>query len=397
MTTTTSKKNEPKRLILLGSTGSIGVNTLTVVNDLCHHFRVVGLAANSNAKLIIQQAQQFNVQTIAMSDKSAAAIVSNALPDSIVLTGQNACQKLVQSTPADQVISAVVGTAAISATLEAISHNIPIALANKETLVAAGELVMPLAEKHNTTILPIDSEHSAIFQCLLAQSTHQPAAQIKRVVLTASGGPFLNATKNEIQNATIDQALNHPVWNMGQKVTIDSATMMNKAMEIIEAHWLFDLKPDQIQVIIHPQSIVHSFVEFTDNSILAQLGTPDMKTPIQYALTHPTRTPCSSVPLDWSTLTKLEFLTPDYDRFPSLNLAYRAIKTGGTTGTILNAANEVAVDAFLNKKIPFTTIVPLVQLAMDSIKPQPITRLDTILKADHNTRNFVKQNLQTAT
>jgi 1-deoxy-D-xylulose-5-phosphate reductoisomerase len=379
----------PRRLILLGSTGSIGVQTLDCLAHLGDAYQVVGLAAGSRAEQIIEQARQFGVTNLALADEKAAEQVQVALPEARVFTGADAARQMTKTVDAEMLITAVVGAAGLPATLVGIERGMTIGLANKETLVAAGELVMPLARKHDIPLLPIDSEHSAIFQCLQG-SEH---GHVKRIVLTASGGPFRDATKQEIEAATVDEALNHPTWNMGPKITIDSATMMNKALEIIEAHWLFDLSAEQIDVIIHPQSIAHSFVEFDDHSILAQMGTPDMRTPIQYALTYPGRQDGCSKPLDWTTMKTLHFDQPDHDRFPSLGLAYRAIRSGGTAGAVLNAANEAAVAAFLGRRIRFVQIVQLVEQAMDAIAPAPVTSLDAVQEADRAARHFVAEQL----
>jgi len=379
---------EQRRLILLGSTGSIGVNTLNVVRHLAPAFDVVGLAAGANAQLLSKQAAEFNVHHIAIADADGADALRTALPDATIFHGPQATRQLVESLEADVLVGAVVGAAGLPATLAAIERGMTIALANKETLVAAGELVVPLARKHGVEMLPIDSEHSAVYQCLAEQSK-----RVKRIVLTASGGPFRGASKAQIINATVDEALNHPTWNMGRKISIDSATMMNKALEIIEAHWLFDLSADQIDVIIHPQSIAHSFVEFEDHSILAQLGTPDMKTPIQYALTCPDRAPGCSEPLDWTQLSQLRFEQPDHDRFPALGLAYRVIEAGGTSGAVLNAANEAAVEAFLAERIRFGRITELAAAALDAIDPVPVDSLQTVLEADAAARRFVAERI----
>jgi len=402
-----SSAGQPRRVILLGSTGSIGVNTLNVIRHLGGEaFDVVGLAAGANTRRLIEQADEFGVRHLAVAEGGDA--VRDALPHATIHHGPDAARVLVESLEADLLVGAMVGAAGLPATLAAIERGMTIALANKETLVAAGELVVPLARKHEVDLLPIDSEHSAILQCLAAQRTGPgakgrdetgpsalgPQPFIKRIILTASGGPFRNASKADIDNATVADALNHPTWNMGRKITIDSATMMNKALEIIEAHWLFGLDAGQIDVIIHPQSIAHSFVEFTDHSILAQLGTPDMKTPIQYALTWPDRAPGISEPLDWTTLSQLDFRQPDHDRFPALNLAYRVIETGGTSGAVLNAANEAAVDAFLAERIGFGQITELVAAALDAIDPVPVDSLATVLAADRRARRFVADRLK---
>ncbi len=413
-----------QRLIVLGATGSIGVNTLDVVDhlnaDCGYDFQVVGLAAGNNVRRLIEQATHHRVPNVAIADASHAGVLAEALPNVRIFAGPDAAEQLVQAVDAEVAIAAVVGSAGLPATIAAIKKGMRIGLANKETLVAAGELVTPLVRQHRVELIPVDSEHSAIFQCLASEgprtvgqasgdsssgadseslgpwpSSHGPSS-VKRIVLTASGGPFRRATKAEIDNATVDQALNHPTWNMGPKITIDSATMMNKALEIIEAHWLFDLPASQIDVIIHPQSIAHSFVEFADNSVLAQLGPPDMRTPIQYALTWPHRPAGCSRALDWTTLSKLEFEQPDHDRFPALKLAYDVINAGGTAGAIFNAANEAAVAAFLDRRIRFGRIVELVAEALNALPAQAVTSLDDIHRADEQARQYVNDAIEHA-
>ncbi|MAE60739.1 MAG: 1-deoxy-D-xylulose-5-phosphate reductoisomerase [Planctomycetaceae bacterium] len=388
-----SASQHGRRLMLLGSTGSIGVNTLRVVDNLGNDFDVVGLAAGRNAQLLGEQARRFNASHVALAAEAHAGAIRGELNGTRLHLGADAAREMVEAADADVLVAAVVGAAGLPATLAAIRKGMMIALANKETLVAAGELVNPLMRQHGTTLVPVDSEHSAIFQCLQTANGAEQRKTVKRIVLTASGGPFRKATRKQIERATVAEALNHPTWDMGPKITIDSATMMNKALEIIEAHWLFDLAADEIDVIIHPQSVVHSFVEFTDHSVLAQLGPPDMKTPIQYALTYPDRSPGCSDPMDWATLSSLEFEPPDHERFPSLGLAYRVIETGGTSGAVMNAANEAAVEAFLGERIRFGGIVPLVAEAMDAIKPRPVTDLDTVLEADRAARAFVRDRI----
>ncbi len=389
-------KNAPRKLIVLGSTGSIGVSTLDVVRHLNETgqipIQVTGLAAGKSVDTVIAQAREFNVKNIAMADQASADKVKDALPGVRVFSGPHASRLLVEETDATDVSAAVVGSAGLPAAIAAVKKGLRIGLANKETLVAAGEIVNPLVKKHKAVLLPVDSEHSAIFQCMEANTTGD-MSNVKKIVLTASGGPFRTATKETIENATVAQALKHPTWTMGQKITIDSATMMNKALEVIEAHWLFDLPAEQIDVIIHPQSIAHSFVEFMDNSILAQMGPPDMKTPILYALTWPHRANNCSAAMDWKTLSKLEFFAPDHDRFPAINLAYRVIREGGTSGAIFNAANEIAVAAFLEQRIRFGRIVKLVEQALDAIPSQKADSLETILEADAKARDYVRQAL----
>ncbi len=388
-----------RRLIVLGSTGSIGVNTLDVVEhlnrDCAMDFQVVGLAAGNNVDRLIEQARHYRVGAVAVAESAHARTLADALPGTQVFAGHDAAEQLVQAVDADITVAAVVGSAGLPATIAAIRKGMRIGLANKETLVAAGELVTPLVRQHNVELIPVDSEHSAIFQCLApaAATGLRTTPRVKRIVLTASGGPFRRASRAEIENATVEQALNHPTWNMGPKITIDSATMMNKALEIIEAHWLFGLPSSRIDVIIHPQSIVHSFVEFEDNSILAQMGPPDMRTPIQYALTWPDRPSGCSRALDWTTLTSLAFEQPDHDRFPALKLAYDVVDAGGTAGATFNAANEAAVAAFLQRRIRFGRIVELVAEALAALPARPVRSLDDIHEADRLAREFVNQSI----
>lgn len=393
------KHGQNRRVVVLGSTGSIGVNTLTVIDHLnrgsdraaAPPFEVVGLAAGRKVDILIEQARRFRVPAVAIADPAHAESLRAQLPGVTIFAGPDSALRLMENADATDVVAAVVGSAGLPATIVAAKKGLTIGLANKETLVAAGELVAPLVRQHNARLIPVDSEHSAIFQCLESHQHHKPGdhAHVKRIVLTASGGPFRTASKEAMDNATVEQALKHPTWNMGPKITIDSATMMNKALEIIEAHWLFGLPAGKIGVIIHPQSIAHSFVEFADNSVLAQLGPPDMKTPIQYALTYPDRPAGCSAALDWSKLSTLEFDQPDFDKFRSLKLAYDVIEAGGTAGAVFNAANEAAVDAFLERKIRFGRIVELVAEALQAIPARHADALETIFDADRQARRFV--------
>jgi 1-deoxy-D-xylulose-5-phosphate reductoisomerase len=389
----TVAQRRTRRIIVLGSTGSIGRNTLAVVEHLrdidAMHFEVAGLAAGANARTLREQAQRFGVKHVAVADESQAGELKG-LPN--VLAGVDAAEALIDKVarPGDLVVGAMVGSSGVPATLKAVERGCDIALANKETLVAAGALVMPAAKKHGVNILPVDSEHSAVFQCLLAgRSTDEVA----RLVITASGGPFRATSASDMASATIEQALNHPTWSMGPKVTIDSASMMNKALEVIEAHWLFDLPAERIDVIVHPQSIVHSFVEFVDGSVLAQLGPPDMRTPIQFALTFPLRQRGCSRTMKWDELRTLEFEPVDHARFPAVGLANKTIEAGGTSGAILNAANEVAVEAFLEGRIRFGRISELVADALARLKPVPVRTLADVMHADASARDMVREQL----
>jgi 1-deoxy-D-xylulose-5-phosphate reductoisomerase len=353
-------KRKPCRIVVLGSTGSIGCNALQVAAHLRRRFKVVGLAAGSNWQKLAEQAVEVKPQVVVLSDPPDAA--SRASLDARLRSkrirvefGTSAMELLASRADVDMVVAAVVGAAGLKPVLQAARHGKLIALANKEALVVAGGLVMPLAKKHGATILPIDSEHSAVFQSMRSGQ----ASEIRRIILTASGGPFRDWPAEKLAHATVKEALNHPNWNMGPKITIDSATLMNKALELIEAHWLFGLPADKIDVVIHPQSIIHSMVEFMDGSIIAQLGTPDMRTAIQYAMTHPHRYDGCSNRLDWSKIKTMDFM-PAGDRYPALKLGYDVIRRGGTSGAVLNAANEVANAQFREGKMAFSKIVSTV-------------------------------------
>ena len=382
-----------RRLILLGSTGSIGVNCLNVVDHLrqcgLYDFEIAGLAAGSNVELLDKQVKSHKVTHIAVANGASRLSFEGVAK---TFRGEDAALELIESVaqPGDLVVGAMVGAAGLPATLAAIEKGCDIALANKETLVAAGRLVMPRIKAKGVNLLPIDSEHSAIFQCVLSGRSID---EVKRLVITASGGPFRTWSKERIDSAAVEEALNHPTWNMGPKVTIDSASLMNKALEIIEAHWLFDLPSEKIDVIVHPQSLIHSFVEFLDNSVIAQLSPPDMKTPIQYALTWPERLDGCSKTVDWTTLRKMEFEPVDHGRFGAVKLAYEVINRGGTAGAVLNAANEIAVRAFIDRQISFGRITALVGEALESIPSTPVRSLDDVMHADQAAREFVKDRI----
>ena len=387
-----------RRLIVLGSTGSIGSNALEVVGHLRRRglpagggFDVVGLAAGSNAAVLGQQAERFGVEHVAIADATQTGVLVG-IPHLYV--GADAAVQLVDAVaqPGDLVLGAMVGSAGVPATLAAIARGCDIALANKETLVAAGALVMPQVRRHGVKLLPIDSEHSAIFQCLQAGRSVE---EVARLVLTASGGPFRTWPKERLYHATVEQTLNHPTWNMGPKVTVDSASLMNKALEVLEAQWLFDIAPEKIEVIVHPQSIIHSFVEFVDGSVIAQLGPPDMRTPIQYALTWPRRAEGCSQTMDWASVRRLDFEPVDHERFPALALAYQVVQAGGSAGAIFNAANEAAVAAFLDRRIPFGMIAELVRETLAAIEPTPLEGLDDVRRADRAARDEVNRRIGT--
>ena len=376
-----------KKVLILGSTGSIGVNTLNVIRNFPDHFKITALTVNSNTELLIEQVNEFKPELVVVTDNT----VSNELKEHIpagctLLTGTDGLLKAASETDYDILVGAMVGFAGLPPTIEAIKRGKRIALANKETLVVAGELVMKYCEEFGAEIIPVDSEHSAIYQCLVGENKDD----IEKLILTASGGPFLNKDKSFFDKATVDEALNHPNWKMGNKITIDSATMINKGLEVIEAHWLFGLPTEKIDVVIHPQSIIHSMVQFKDSSIKAQMGLPDMKLPIQYALSFPERLENDFARTDLPALETLNFYKPDFDKFVSLKLAFRAIETGGTAPCILNAANEVAVEKFLNREIKFSHITMLIQKALEKIGNHQSPDLDTIFECDRATREFVK-------
>jgi 1-deoxy-D-xylulose-5-phosphate reductoisomerase len=343
-----------RRVVVLGSTGSIGLNTLDVISRLEGRFEVLGLSAHSSWEALFEQARVHRPRRIALTDESAArrADRTRLPPDVELLTGNEAVTALVGDADADVVVTAIMGAAGLSGTWAALEAGKTVALANKETLVLAGELVMELARKRGVAIIPVDSEHSAVFQAMQCGQ----ACEIERIVLTASGGPFRGRNRESLAQVTAAEALNHPTWRMGPKITVDSATLMNKALEVIEARWLFDLPPERIEVIIHPQSIVHSFVEFRDGSIVAQLSPPDMRLPIQYALTYPERICGPARRLDWREMGQWNFEQTDHDTFPALQLGYEVARRGGTCGAVLNAANEAAVSRFLAGELAFLDI-----------------------------------------
>ena len=344
----------PKRhLAILGSTGSIGTQALDVVGQHPDRFVVELLSANNNSRLLIEQARKFNPASVVICNPDLYDEVAAALDPLYikVFTGIDSLCELVRDPSVDIVLTAMVGFSGLRPTIAAIEAGKAIALANKETLVAAGALVMPLARKYGAPILPVDSEHSAIFQC--PQGEH---ARLEKILLTGSGGPFLHSSREAIANATPAQALNHPRWKMGAKVTIDSASLMNKGLELIEARWLFGVEPEDIEVVIHPQSVIHSMVQFSDGCVMAQLSQPDMRLPIQYALSYPSRIDLNTVRLDFARLARLDFAQPDLERFPCLGLAYEALEKGGNATCILNGANEAAVAAFLEGKLRFGDI-----------------------------------------
>ena len=365
---------------VLGSTGSIGRNALQVIQASGGRLRAVALTGHSNTALLEQQAAAARPRWIVVTDPEAAAAhdFSPLGPDIEVLSGREGVTRVVSEAEVDVVLSAVVGRAGLEGTWSALEAGKTVALANKESLVVAGPLVMALARKKGAAILPVDSEHSAVFQAL--QAGHRE--EVKRVVLTASGGPFRTCPPEQLAEVTVADALDHPTWDMGPKITIDSATLMNKALEIIEARWLFELAPEQIGVVIHPQSIVHSLVEYVDGSVIAQLSPPDMRLPIQYALTWPERRVGVADRLDWSQAMRLEFEPPDFERFPALRLGLEVARAGGTAGAVLNGANEAAVAAFLAGDLGFHEIVPVCQSVLENHQFDPNPTLKQLLELD---------------
>jgi 1-deoxy-D-xylulose-5-phosphate reductoisomerase len=368
-----------KNVVLLGSTGSIGTSTVKVAEDLPDRIRLLGLAAGNNAELLLKQARKHRPEAISISDPEKARDLGKFFGAATqVYSGDEGLIKLATLPAADIVLIAIVGTAGLKPALAAIRAGKDIAVASKEILVMAGEIVMSEARKHGVRVLAVDSEHSAIFQCL----DGKPSSSVRKLWLTASGGPFRNTPKEEFPNITVERALKHPSWVMGKKITIDSATLFNKGLEMIEARWLFDIGMERVGVLVHPQSIVHSMVEFVDGALLAQLSAPDMCLPIQYALTYPDRAPSERVQTHFAKLGSLTFEEPDVERFPALTLARRAGEVGGTLPAVLNAANEVAVEAFVNGKINFPKITEIVRRTMDAHQVVSHPTLEQILEAD---------------
>jgi 1-deoxy-D-xylulose-5-phosphate reductoisomerase len=368
-----------KNVVLLGSTGSIGTSTIKVAADLPDRIRLLGLAAGNNTELLLEQTRKHRPEVISISDPAKASELRDSLGTACeVFSGAEGLLKLATLAGADIVLIAIVGTAGLQPALAAIRAGKDIAVASKEILVMAGEIVMSEARKYGVRVLAVDSEHSAIFQCL----DGKPSSSVRKLWLTASGGPFRGTPKEEFPNITVERALKHPSWVMGRKITIDSATLFNKGLEMIEARWLFDIEMARVGVVVHPQSIVHSMVEFVDGSLLAQLSTPDMCLPIQYALTYPDRAASDRVQTDFPQIANLSFEKPDLERFPSLELARRAGEVAGTLPAVLNAANEVAVEAFVNRRINFPQITETVRRTMGAHKVVSRPTLSQILEAD---------------
>jgi 1-deoxy-D-xylulose-5-phosphate reductoisomerase len=372
-----------KKVVLLGSTGSIGTSTVKVAEDLPEQISLVALAAGNNSELLLAQTQKHQPKAVSICDPQKAEELKKILGNSTqVFSGEEGLLKLATLPEADIVLIAIVGTAGLKPALAAIRAGKDIAVASKEILVMAGEIVMNEARKHGVKVLAVDSEHSAIFQCL----DGKPTDSVRKLLLTASGGPFRDKTiwpKEKFSEITVERALKHPSWVMGKKITIDSATLFNKGLEMIEARWLFDIEMARVGVVVHPQSIVHSMVEFVDGALLAQLSTPDMCLPIQYALTYPDRAPSERVQTNFPKLGTLTFEEPDVERFPAIALARRAGEVGGTLPAVLNAANEIAVEAFVNRKINFPQITEMVRRTMDAHQVVSQPALEHILEADH--------------
>ena len=390
----TESSRRRKRVVVLGATGSIGESALKVARDIPERMEIVGLAANSNAEKLAAVANQTRAQFLCLADETKIHTLRQALEyKPRIFSGEVGLREIACLTDADMVLVAIVGTGGLRPALAAIEAGKDLAVASKEILVMAGEIVMREARENGVYVLPVDSEHNAIFQCLesgrrLSAPTDRGAEaaptfeDLRRIILTASGGPFRETPRNQFDSITPEEALKHPTWNMGPKITIDSATLFNKGLEMIEAHWLFGVEMKRVEVVIHPQSIVHSMVEFADGSTLAQLSHSNMRFPIQYAVTWPDRVPNTLPPLDFSKLSKLEFFTPRYDDFPALNLARRAGETGGTLPAVMNAANEIAVAAFLDRQARFPDIWRIVEKVMNRHMPVAHADLDAILEAD---------------
>ena len=382
--------NEIKKrtIAILGSTGSIGTQTLQVVEEHPDKFEVYAITANTRVDELIQQARKFMPEAVVIADDSKYPKLKEALADLPIKVygGYESICQIVESKPIDIVVTAMVGFSGLRPTINAIKAGKAIALANKETMVVAGELINELAMKHQTPILPVDSEHSAIFQCLAGEMNNK----VEKLILTASGGPFRTFTKEQLEHVTVQQALKHPNWSMGAKITIDSASMMNKGFEVMEAKWLFGVGAEDIEVVVHPQSVIHSMVQFGDGAIKAQLGTPDMRLPIMYALTYPTRLSSSFERIDWNTLKELTFEKPNLELFPNLQHAYTAIAQGGNIPCVVNAANEICVAAFLEERIKFTDMPKLIARAMEKATYILKPTLDDYLETDKEIREMVK-------
>jgi 1-deoxy-D-xylulose-5-phosphate reductoisomerase len=379
-----SADTSAKGIAILGSTGSIGSNTLRVIESLgSARFRIVALGAGHNVEALADQIARHLPELVSVETEEAAHqlrahLFERDIDLPRIIVGEAGLTEVATHPQADCVVSATVGAVGFVPTLRALEAGKRVALANKETLVMAGELMTRAARHSGAELLPVDSEHNAVHQCLRGEKL----SEVRRIVLTASGGPFRTKTKAQMEESSVSEALRHPTWNMGAKITIDSATLMNKGLEVIEAHWLFGFAPDQIGIVVHPESIVHSMIELVDGSVIAQMGVTDMRHAIQYALTYPERHSCALPPLDLTVLSALHFEPPDLDRFPCISLAYRALREGGTLPAAMNAANEEAVEAFIEERIGLTDIPRVIAAVMDSHRPQPATQLATVLEVD---------------
>jgi 1-deoxy-D-xylulose-5-phosphate reductoisomerase len=380
-----------KNIAIRGSTGSIGTNSLEVIRNFPEFFRAAYLTTNRNIDSLQEQIKLFRPKGVVVLDEHRASELRTRVDNSVeVLSGTSGLEHVVTREDVDIVMSSLVGFAGLKPTIAAIRHRKRIALANKETLVVAGGLITSLVREYGVDLLPVDSEHSAIFQCLVGEDR----STVAKLLLTASGGPFLNIPAESFSTLTVEEALNHPKWKMGNKITIDSSTLMNKGLEVIEAHWLFGLPGERIHVVIHPQSIIHSMVEFVDGSVKAQLGIPDMRLPIQYALSYPERWPMNGARIDFPALQSMTFFEPDRDKFRCLGLAYDALALGGTAPAVLNAANEVAVNSFLNHDISFDKIPTIIERALTLHKTRSNPEIQDIIEVDQQTRDFVRTLLQ---
>lgn len=386
-------EEKKRHIAILGSTGSIGSQALEVISNYPDRFEAYALVANNSIELLIQQARTFMPEIVVIANENKYDQLKSALSDLPIKVwcGSKAIEDIVQDEYIDMILTAMVGFSGLKPTINAIKAGKAIALANKETLVVAGELITSLAIENRAAILPVDSEHSAIFQCLNGEGNNN----IDKLLLTASGGPFRNFSSKQLQSVTKAQALAHPKWNMGEKVTIDSATLMNKGFEMIEAKWLFGVEPAKIEILVHPQSIIHSMVQFEDRSIIAQLGQPDMRIPIQYAFSYPERLETEVEQVDFLSLSQLTFEKPDTDRFPNLAFAYEAIKTGGNMPCILNAANEIAVSLFLSEKIGFMEMSLLIEKTLRKASFVKTPSLDDYLQSDSETREIITELFKT--
>ncbi len=391
-----SANRRPKGIAILGSTGSIGCNTLRVVESFgTERFRVVALGAGHNVHTLADQIAKHlpevvSVETEETAHDLRAKLFERDIDLPRIIVGEPGLIEIATHPQADCVVSATVGAVGFVPTLRALEAGKRVALANKETLVMAGELMTQAARASGAELLPVDSEHNALHQCLRGEKP----SEVRRIILTASGGPFRTKTKSQMQQSTVSEALRHPTWNMGAKITIDSATLMNKGLEVIEAHWLFGFSPDQIGIVVHPESVVHSMIELVDGSVIAQMGVTDMRHAIQYALTYPERYGCELPPLDLTALSALHFEPPDLDRFPCIVLAYRALRAGGTLPAAMNAANEEAVQAFIEERINLTDIALVIEAVMDHHQTQPATELVAILQADEQARLSAAHEIQ---